>query len=128
MLTMGQFVNVLFAIDKAHTVPQRALDCKPDLGGLNQVNGSNHSTPSAQSVCGKYSNIFTRCVNRNQFGILMAAVANVRKWQTDMSYKCEHQTLTKKTKYNYIRVQPYQNPLLPCSWPVAEVIMVSVIM
>ncbi len=26
MLTMGQLVNVLLAIDKAHVVPQRALD------------------------------------------------------------------------------------------------------
>ncbi len=37
---MGQFSKVLLAIDKAHTVPQRALDCRPDLGGLNQVYGS----------------------------------------------------------------------------------------
>ncbi len=33
---MGQFSNVLLAIDKAHTVPQRAPDYGPDLGGLNQ--------------------------------------------------------------------------------------------
>ncbi len=26
-------------IDKAHTVPQRAMDCGPGLGGLNQVYG-----------------------------------------------------------------------------------------
>ncbi len=29
---MGQFGNVVLAIDKAHTVPQRALDCRPGLG------------------------------------------------------------------------------------------------
>ncbi len=32
---MGQFRKVLLAIDKVHTVPQRALDCGPGLGGLN---------------------------------------------------------------------------------------------
>ncbi len=45
-LTMGQFSNVLLAIDKEHTVPQRALDCRPGLGGLNQVHGPNCPTPS----------------------------------------------------------------------------------
>ncbi len=34
---MDQLVNVLFSIDKAHTVPQRTMDCGPGLGGLNQV-------------------------------------------------------------------------------------------
>ncbi len=34
---MGQFSKVLLAIDSAHTVPQRALDCKPCLVGLSQV-------------------------------------------------------------------------------------------
>ncbi len=29
---MGQFSKVLFAIDNAHTVPQRAMDCGPGLG------------------------------------------------------------------------------------------------
>ncbi len=42
---MGQFSNVLLAIDKAHTVPQRGLYCQPGLGGLNQVYGPNHPTP-----------------------------------------------------------------------------------
>ncbi len=32
---MDQLVNVLLAINKAHTAPQRALDCRSDLGGLN---------------------------------------------------------------------------------------------
>ncbi len=36
---MGQFSNVLLAIDKTHTVTQRTLDCRPGLGGLNQVMG-----------------------------------------------------------------------------------------
>ncbi len=31
---MGQSVNVLLSIYKTHTVPQRALDCRPDYGGL----------------------------------------------------------------------------------------------
>ncbi len=43
---MGQFSKVLLAIDKAYTVPQRALECRPGLGGLNQVYGPNHPTPS----------------------------------------------------------------------------------
>ncbi len=42
---MDQLINVLLAIDKAHTVPQRALDCEPGFGGLNQVHGPNRSTP-----------------------------------------------------------------------------------
>ncbi len=36
---MGQFSKVLLAIDNAHTVPQRALDGRPELGGLNHVMG-----------------------------------------------------------------------------------------
>ncbi len=43
---MGQSSKVLLAIDKAHTVPQWAMDCRPALGGLNQVYGPNHPTPS----------------------------------------------------------------------------------
>ncbi len=44
---MGQFgIALLTLIDKVHTVPQRALDCKPGLCGLNQVYGPNHQTPS----------------------------------------------------------------------------------
>ncbi len=43
---MAQFNKVLLAIDKVHTVPQRALDCRPGLGRLNQVYGPNHPTPS----------------------------------------------------------------------------------
>ncbi len=30
---MDQLVNALLAIDKAHTVSQRALNCGPGLGG-----------------------------------------------------------------------------------------------
>ncbi len=41
---MGQFSKSL-AIDNAHKVPQRALDCGPDLGGLNQDYGPNRPTP-----------------------------------------------------------------------------------
>ncbi len=40
---MYQFIKVLLAVDKVHTVPQMALDCRP--GGLNQVYGSNRPTP-----------------------------------------------------------------------------------
>ncbi len=43
---MGQFSKVLLAIDNAHTVPQRALDCGPGLGGLKQVYAPNCPTPS----------------------------------------------------------------------------------
>ncbi len=89
---MGQFSNVLLAIDKAHTAPQRALDCIPGLGELNQVYGPNHPT---LSICGKYINIFIRCTNRNQYDILMTAAADVSKGQTDMPCKGELQTMTK---------------------------------
>ncbi len=34
---MGQFSEVLLAIDNVHTVPQRALDWRPGLGELNQI-------------------------------------------------------------------------------------------
>ncbi len=33
---MCQFSKVILTIDKAHTVPQTALDCGLGLGGLNQ--------------------------------------------------------------------------------------------
>ncbi len=75
---MGQLVNVLLAIEKAHTLLYRALDCGPDFGGLNQAYGPNHPTTSVYSICGKYTNIFIRCTNRNQFDIQMTAVAYVR--------------------------------------------------
>ncbi len=42
---MGQFSKVLLLLI-VHTVPQRALDCGPGLGGLNQVYGPNRPTPS----------------------------------------------------------------------------------
>ncbi len=62
---MGQCSNV--AIDKTHTVPQRAQDCGSGLSGLNQVHGLNHPTLFVKSICGKYINIFTRL----QIGISM---------------------------------------------------------
>ncbi len=34
---MDQSVDVLLVIDKAYTVPQRALDCRPGIGGLNPL-------------------------------------------------------------------------------------------
>ncbi len=43
---MGQFRKVLLAIDNAHSLPQRALDCRPGLGGLNQVYVPYSHTPS----------------------------------------------------------------------------------
>ncbi len=44
---MGWFSKVLLAIDNAHTLLQRALDCgPPGLGWLNQVYGLNNPTPS----------------------------------------------------------------------------------
>ncbi len=69
---MGQFNKVLLAIDKVHTVSQRALDCRPDLSGLNKVYAPNCPTISVYSICGKYidisifkKNISTSCTNRN---------------------------------------------------------------
>ncbi len=44
---MDQLVNVLLAIDKVYKASYRALDCRPDLGGLNQVYGPNCPTSSA---------------------------------------------------------------------------------
>ncbi len=89
-LTMDPLVNVLLAIDKGHTMPQRVMDRRPGAGGLNQVYGPNHPTTSAWSICCKYNNTFTRCTYRNQFDILMIAVSDVTKGQTDMPYQGEH--------------------------------------
>ncbi len=94
---MSQFSIVLLVIDKAHTVPQRAMDCGPNVGRLNQDYGQNHPTLSVKSICGKYINIFIRFTNRNQY-ILMTTATNVSKGQTDISYKGELQTLTKLNK------------------------------
>ncbi len=47
-------------------------------------------------VSAKYTSI-ARCTNRNQFDILMTAVADVRKGQTNMPYKGEQLTITKKS-------------------------------
>ncbi len=47
MPTMCQFSKVLLAaIDIAHTVPRKALDYRPGLGGLTLVYWPNHITPS----------------------------------------------------------------------------------
>ncbi len=59
---MCQFSDVLLAIDKVNTVPQWALDFRPGFGGLCQV---------------------YECTNRNPHDILMTAVADVSKGQTD---------------------------------------------
>ncbi len=92
---MVSLVKYYIAIDNAHTAPQRALDSRPSLGGLNQVDGPNCPTPPVWGIHGKYINIFTRCTIRNLHDILKTAVANVSKGQTDMSHKGELQTLTK---------------------------------
>ncbi len=34
-----------------HTQHQKALDCGPGLGGLNQVYGPNRPTPSVKGIC-----------------------------------------------------------------------------
>ncbi len=43
---MVQLSKVLLAINKVHTVPQRALNCRPGLGGLNQIYEPNCPTSS----------------------------------------------------------------------------------
>ncbi len=48
-LTMNQLSKALLAINNVHTVPQRTLNCEPGLGGLNQVYGPNHPTPSCHT-------------------------------------------------------------------------------
>ncbi len=80
---MGQFTNVLLAIDRVQTVSHRAVDYRP--GGLNQDYWPNCPTPVNQNVYSKYIVIFTRCTTMNQYDILMTAVADVSKGQTDMS-------------------------------------------
>ncbi len=37
-LKIDQLVNVQLTFNKAHTIPQRAMNCRPSfIGGLNQV-------------------------------------------------------------------------------------------
>ncbi len=43
---MVKFSKVLITADKAHTVLQKTLDCRPGLGGLNQVYPPNRPTPA----------------------------------------------------------------------------------
>ncbi len=43
---MNQLGNALLAIDTAHIAPQRVLDGRPSLVGLNQVYGLNHPNSS----------------------------------------------------------------------------------
>ncbi len=45
--SMDQPMNVILTIDKVYTAIQRALYCRPGLGGLSQVYGPNHPNPSA---------------------------------------------------------------------------------
>ncbi len=47
---MDQLMNVIITIDKVHTTAQRVLDCRPGLGGLTQVYGPNHPTPTYMHV------------------------------------------------------------------------------
>ncbi len=78
-----------------HTVPHSTMNCGPGLDGLNQVDGSNLTF--AKSICCKYTNMFSKHTNKSQFDILMTVlVDDIRKGQTDMPYKREHQTLTKQ--------------------------------
>ncbi len=75
-----------------HIQYHMTLDRRPDIGGLNQVYGSNRPTPSFR-VSVASINIFTRCRIGNQHDILKTAVADVGKEQIDMSYKGELHTL-----------------------------------
>ncbi len=92
---MGQFSKVLQLLIMHTQHHREGPHCGPGLGGLNQVYGPNHPTPSVQGIRGEYINIFTRCTIKNQHDILTTAVADVSKEQTHMSYKGELQTLTK---------------------------------
>ncbi len=58
---MGELVSVLLAIDKTHRVPQRALACIPDLGGLNQVYGSMLGVSVASIASMQYNGRETLC-------------------------------------------------------------------
>ncbi len=89
------YYELLIKHTEYHWVPWTVDQC---LGGIHEVYGPNHPTPFAQSICGKNNNIYTRCINTNQFDILMTAIADVKKGQTNMLYRGEHQTLTKQLR------------------------------
>ncbi len=48
---MGQFSNALLAINKAHTLPQGALDYRLGLGGLNKIDGRNSFEKHCCKIC-----------------------------------------------------------------------------
>ncbi len=60
---MDQLSKVLLAIYKAHAVPQRALDCRPGLGGLNKVSEPNHPTPYTATLMIKHYKIKLFLIN-----------------------------------------------------------------
>ncbi len=75
---MGQFSNVLLAIDKAYIVQQRTLDCRPGLGGL---------WAYLPLLGVSVASISTSYTNGNHYDILMAVAANVSQGQTYISCK-----------------------------------------
>ncbi len=85
---MCQFSTIV--IDSAHTVPQRALGCRPGLGGISQLH--------VKSNCGKYINIFIRRTISNQHDIIKTAVANISKCKQTC-----HTKMSSKHSLNKVR-------------------------
>ncbi len=67
--TIDQLVHTILTIDKVHTTPQSAQNCRPGLGGLNQVYGPNRPTVNwleAESNCTIQIKIALKQNNNNQ--------------------------------------------------------------
>ncbi len=94
-------MHAILTIDKVHTAPQVAVDCGPGLNGLNEVKRGLWAQLSHYPFVASVLS-FTRCIIRNQFDILLRAVADSNKGETDMTYQGENQTLTEQSiRYLY---------------------------
>ncbi len=47
---MDNLTNVLLDIDKVHKTLERAMECGPGLGRLNQLYGHSHATPTTYRI------------------------------------------------------------------------------
>ncbi len=106
---MGQFSNVLLPIDKVHTVPQRATKGPALWTRFRWVKHGLWPAQQSQSLCLDYRwQVYQHPYQMYIYEsarypkVVKAAVANVNKGETDMSYKGELQTFIKQSKSHQI--------------------------
>ncbi len=66
---MDQMVNILLAVDKAHTSLEMSWPADQA-----KVYEPNHSTLSEKSICDTHDDIFIRCTIKNQFDVLQPQI------------------------------------------------------